>query len=108
MEIIIYLPAKFEDNWRAERGEQGQAQQRGEHEHEDEVELLVGVVTLLAGPRRRARAGGLGRGGGRGAHCDVDNRGSHFLINVLSYVLRLEEGDIIKVCMKSQSKVNVF
>ena len=45
MEIIIYLPAKFEDNWRGEGGEQGQAQQRGEHDHEDEVELLVGVLT---------------------------------------------------------------
>ena len=89
MEIIIYLPAKFEDNWRGEGGEQGQAQQRGEHDHEGEVELLVGVLALWPGPR--GRAGGLGRGGGRGAHCDVDNGGRHFLINVLSYVLRLEE-----------------
>ena len=31
------------------------------------------------------------RGGGSGAHCDVDNGGRHFLINVLSYVFRLEE-----------------
>ena len=43
-----WLPAKFDDNWGADQGEQGQAKQTGKHNHQNEVELLVGVVTVPA------------------------------------------------------------